>query len=211
MKTEQLILQLSTEAKPTVAFMPVKSWLLWSLAPMTVMILRFFLWQTQSPNLTKNFDLAFLQETILLGLLFGLVPYLTFKQSVPGFKNSKLMFLTGFLFSGWIILLILRATRADMADTQSAHFSEGLACSYEILQMALVPLAVLFFILRRGASVHPLRSGIMAATSATMMGTLVLQVICQSPSPVHILAYHVGAVLAISLLGAFLGLRILRW
>lgn len=211
MKTEQLILQLQEEAKPKTAFRPLKSWMFWSMVPVTVMILRFFLWQKQSPDLTKNFDSYFFQESLLLVLLFFLVPFLTFKQSIPGFRNTKLTLLTAALFAGWILLLISRATTPDLQETQSVLFLKGIACSYEIFLMSLIPLAVIFFILKRGASVHPLRSGIMAAASATMMGTLVLQVLCQSSSSVHILAFHFGAILLVSMIGAFSGTFFLRW
>ena len=211
MKTEQLILQLSRDTQPVSIFMPVKSWLLWTLVPITVMILRFFLWQTQSPNLTKNIDLYFFLETFLLAVLFGLVPYLTFKQSVPGFKSHRAMILTVGLFAAWIFLLIFRASSADLQETHSADFFQGVGCSFEILKMSLLPLLVIFLILKRGAAINPLRSGLMASASATMMGTLVLQVICQSPSSAHVLVFHFGAVLLVSLAGAVLGNLILRW
>lgn len=211
MKTEQLILQLTQDKNPKASFQPIKNWMLWTLAPISVMILRFFLWQRQSPDLTKNFDSSFFLESLLLALLFVLVPYLTFKQSVPGFKNLKITVLTSALFVGWIFLLIFRATATDLKEAQSDIFLQGMACSYEILLMALLPLALIFFVLKRGASVHPVRSGMMAATSATMMGTLVLQVICQAASSVHVLAFHFGAVFLISVIGAFLGTIFLRW
>ncbi len=211
MKTEQLILQLQEDTKPKASFMPFKNWLLWSFVSIAVMILRFFLWKTQSPNLMKNFDLYFFQESILLSLLFVFVPYLTFKLSVPGFKNSKLALFTAALFAGWIFLLVHRATIPDIQEIQSVDFFQGTACTYEILLMALIPLYVIFNILKKGASMHPLRSGMMAAVSATMIGTLILQVLCQSPSSIHILVFHFGAVLLASTMGAFLGTFFLRW
>ena len=211
MKTEQLISQLQEDATSKAVFLPFKSWMLWSFVPMAMMILRFFLWQKQSPDLTKNFDLYFFQESLLLALLFVFIPYLTFKRSVPGFKNSKLTLFTAALFASWLLLLVFRATAPDLQETHSVLFLKGMACSYEIFLMSLIPLVVIFFILKRGASVHPIRSGIMAAASATMMGTLVLQVLCQSPSSVHVLAFHFGAVLLVSTIGAFLGTIFLRW
>lgn len=87
----------------------------------------------------------------------------------------------------------------------------GMECALCIATTSLIPSALIFGLLRRGASVHPLKAGSFAVLAATGLGCLVLRLSEANDSPSHLIDWHYLPTLLFAAVGALIGRYLLRW
>lgn len=105
------------------------------------------------------------------------------------------------------LLLLYRLGSAEIA------FPLRLApqCAGEMCLYALLPGALLFFLLRRAASTHSGWAGAMCGLAVGLFGYIFLRLTEANDEIPHLLAWHYLPVAAITLVGTLCGNRWLRW
>ena len=87
----------------------------------------------------------------------------------------------------------------------------GMECALCIGAVALIPAALLFFLLRKGASVTPLKAGSFAVLAAAGVGCLTLRLAESNDSLVHLASWHYLPTLIFAIIGAAVGKWLLKW
>jgi len=82
---------------------------------------------------------------------------------------------------------------------------------YSAAATAIVPAALIFALLRKGASVRPLRAGSFAVLAASGLGCLTLRLSEANDSLVHLVDWHYLPTLLFAVIGALVGRYLLRW
>jgi hypothetical protein len=105
--------------------------------------------------------------------------------------------------------LILAAYHADSPPAPlPAHSFE---CTLSILMVALPPAAWTFYAMRRYASTHYRLAGSVALLAAFSVGALWLRLHEVNDSILHLILWHYLPMLAVSLIGLWLGKKLLKW
>lgn len=89
--------------------------------------------------------------------------------------------------------------------------AHGMECALCIASVAIVPSALIFGLLRKGASVHPLRSGSFAVLAASGIGCITLRLAEVNDSLMHLVGWHYVPTLLFAALGAIIGKHLLKW
>ncbi len=84
-------------------------------------------------------------------------------------------------------------------------------CTLNILLLSLLPSAGIFYAMRSLASTHPRLSGIVAVLFAFSTGALWLRLYEPNDSIIHVIEWHYLPMIAVGLLGLWLGKKLLRW
>jgi hypothetical protein len=93
---------------------------------------------------------------------------------------------------------------------QDTHV-HGMECALCIASLALLPSALLFAVIRKGASVHLLRAGFYAVLASSAMGCLTLRLAEANDGIVHLLTWHYIPTLLFAMIGAAAGKWLLKW
>lgn len=88
---------------------------------------------------------------------------------------------------------------------------DDLECTIAIAGFAVLPSLIIFALMRRGNTVHPLRAGALAVLAAAGTGCLILRVIEQNDIISHLLVAHYLPTLGFAAIGAIIASRLLRW
>lgn len=157
---------------------------------------------------------AFVVEILLLALLAlssGMAAILCMypdRHQVRGMANVPFAVL-GVLAVFLIAQLFLPDSPLVMFP--DGHFVSGRHCTITIASTAIIPTILVFGLIRRGASVTPLRAGAYAALTATAIGCLTLRLAEVNDSLAHLLTWHYLPTFAFAALGALIGKFLLRW
>jgi hypothetical protein len=89
--------------------------------------------------------------------------------------------------------------------------TQGIACSICIAAVSIIPSALMFAFLRRGASIHPLQAGAFAVFTATGIGLLTLRIAEPNDVLLHMALWHYLPTFLFAVLGAALGKWLLKW
>jgi len=113
--------------------------------------------------------------------------------------------------------LLLLAVAAEMTVMPSNLWMPRLIghnmrfCTTMIPLFAIGPLALMLWALRRGAPRNPARAGAIAGLVAGGIGATFYAAHCFDDSPLFVAAWYTLAIAFVSLVGAVLGSRLLRW
>jgi hypothetical protein len=88
---------------------------------------------------------------------------------------------------------------------------QAMECAICIASVALLPSALIFALLRKGASVYPWRAGSFAMLAASGIGCLTLRLAEANDSLLHLAVWHYLPTLFFAGLGAVIGRLVLRW
>ncbi len=89
--------------------------------------------------------------------------------------------------------------------------SHTVECALCIGVVAIVPSAIIFAIIRKGASVHPLQAGSFAVLSASAIGCLTLRLAEAIDSIPHLVIWHYLPTIIFACIGALIGKCLLKW
>ena len=125
--------------------------------------------------------------------------------------------------SGWVMALaaapalLILATIAELLYVppdlwaQRLLGTNALVCMVLIPSLSALPLVAIILALRQGAPTHPALTGAAAGLLAAGIGATLYATHCQDDSPLFVATWYVIAVAIVTLIGAFLGARLLRW
>jgi hypothetical protein len=108
--------------------------------------------------------------------------------------------------AGWELTLSPAATWSARAIGSNARL-----CVVSIIAMSIAPLSALLMALRAGAPSSPAMAGAAAALAAGGLAATLYATHCTDDSPMFVALWYVPAVLSITLMGAAIGRRALRW
>jgi hypothetical protein len=106
----------------------------------------------------------------------------------------------------WAILLILRW------NTEAVAFVPGLGvdCVESTLGLSIVPGALLFWFINRGAALRRKQVALFASLGAAAFGGVGTMLVCSDDGPVHLILWHFLPILVIAGLGFWFGSRFIR-
>ncbi len=109
-----------------------------------------------------------------------------------------------------LVLVMIFAWRADAPPAPLPTY-HGFECTLNILLLSLLPSAGIFYAMRSLASTHPRLSGIVALLFAFSTGALWLRLYEPTDSIIHVIEWHYLPMIAVGMLGMWLGKKLLRW
>lgn len=212
METTTLIVQLAEDAKPVRRLPgPWQLFGLWSAATLlsaAVMLTTMGLRPDVVVQMTR--PLFWLEIIALLALISSTAVAALWRafpdQRQQGWINV-LPLGPLLLYGGTVVyrLLVPEATDAPLGD------HHGLECSLCITIAALVPAGVLLYLVRKGATTQPRRSGFLALLAAASLGHLLLKFAEANDHVPHFLLWHLLPIVVLGLLGGGLGKKLLVW
>jgi hypothetical protein len=151
----------------------------------------------------------FLVDVACIALLAGLIAHRACVAAVPGLAPSRLA-TTLTAGCALVLLALVFAVPIDVAMTDTARRTKGLACLVDTLVLALVPAAVLLVAIRRGAPVRPGWAGAAAGAAGWLMAYLLVRLGCGVEDGMHLGVWHLlpglaGAALAGALAVVWIG------
>lgn len=114
-------------------------------------------------------------------------------------------------------LLLFTAVVLELASVPEAAWERRLVgtnwavCLMAVPAFSLVPLGLLLWALRRGASESGVLTGLVAGLAAGGIGAFFYAAHCPDDSPLFVAVWYTIAIAGVAGLGALLGARILRW
>jgi hypothetical protein len=212
MKTEDLISAMAADAKSTE--MPIARTLWLAVAAGTILAaILFFVEVGPRADLTgalssPRFLFKCALTLMLLISAMGLVRHLARPGSVP---------------IGWVVALAAVpavlgvGVITEMLSIPSSVWDNRIfgmnwrVCMWLIPLLSAAPLVAVIIALRHGAPTHPILSGAAAGLLSAGIGATLYATHCQSDSPLFVAVWYVAATLIVTLVGAILGARLLRW
>lgn len=214
MDTNALIAQLSREAQPK-ARLRSPAWF----APCLIAVLLVYGIAVQF-HLHIRADIAVQFTRMMFVVEIALLALLTLTSAIAGiyamypdvYQKSWLLRVpyAAFALLAVFILMQLIAMPADprMVIPQAGI---GMECAICIASVALIPSGLMFWLMRKGASVHPLQAGSFAVLAASGIGCLTLRLSEANDSLMHLACWHYLPTLLFAVLGATIGKWVLKW
>lgn len=151
----------------------------------------------------------FIAELIVLLAIFVATSLSAALLSFPDLHQIRLMAFAPLLTFTMLVAVMVLAWQADYpASPLPVHSIE---CTLSITLCSLLPAAWTFFEMRKFASTHYHLAGSIAMLSAFSVGALWLRLHETTDSIAHVVEWHYLPMLAIGLLGWWLGGRWLKW
>lgn len=206
MKRDDLIRNLTKEGEVTKVLSPPFSrffrWLFIVFFCLSVGVLFFGLRDDLETAITHPSFLIHGVLTLILGLASSLSAFLL---SVPGYHGRKILL---FPFSTLALFFLYFLYSIYFLELDS--FRLGWGCIRDILVLAFVPGAILFFLLRRAAVLDGWKTGFFAFLGLGAIGSFGTQFICHNDGVLHTLIWHYLPVVILGIFGSYLGRKIFR-
>lgn len=214
-KTNDLIASLTTEAK---AQEKLQKPAYWCMRLVAICVLYTFATQLclgLRPDLAVQFTRPFFVAEIALLLALFLTSAIAAVLSMypDAYQKRQLLklpyvaLLAVFALMSFQILMP-HDTRMVMPVGPHVHTLE---CALCISSVALIPSALIFAIIHKGASVRPFQAGTFAALAATAIGSLTLRFAEENDSIEHLVTWHYIPTLLFAGVGALVGRWLLEW
>jgi hypothetical protein len=212
MKTDDLIAAMAADARST--DMPIGRTLSLALAAGGgVAALVFFLdvgpradlaWAFSSPRFLFKLTVT----VALLVSALGLVWHLARPGAVPIAWVIALAAVPALLAAGVITEMIVIPPPLWESQIFSMNWR---VCMGLIPLLSAAPLVALMLALRQGATTHPVFTGAAAGLLSAGIGASLYATHCQSDSPLFVAVWYLVSTIAVTVVGAALGARFLRW
>ncbi|MEH6420077.1 NrsF family protein [Pseudomonas sp. CGJS7] len=213
--TERLIDRLSQDSAPIKRLSsPLRRTALWLLlATLTVVSILGVLGHGPRPGWWQDMASPGVALECAVSVLTGvLAAYAAFQISVPG-RSPSWAWLPLPAAALWLAGLCVDSLR-DAFGRGVAAFAldiEGLRCAQDIALISLPIGFILLLMVRHAGVVRPAPTAMLTALSAAALSSAAVGVIHECSSAVAILAWHLSAVLLLSLLSWRLGARLFAW
>jgi hypothetical protein len=212
MKTDDLITAIAADTKST--GMPIGRTLWLAVAAgALVAALYFFLgvgprgdlsWALSSPR----FIFKMVLTVLLLVAALGLVWHLARPGEIPIGWVVALAAVPALLGLGVAAELIV----IPASDWESRVFGMNWRVCMELIPLlSAAPLVAVILALRQGATTHPVLAGAAAGLLSAGIGATLYATHCQSDSPLFVAVWYVIGTAIVTVIGALLGARLLRW
>lgn len=154
-------------------------------------------------------SLWFVAEIAALLGIFIATSFSAVLLAFPDLHQKRALALSPVWMFALFLLTLLFAWRAD--SPPSPPPVHDLECTLGITMMALLPALWTFYSLRNYASTHYRLTGCVALLSAFSVGALWLRLHEQTDSVAHVIAWHYLPMLAVGIIGLWLGGRLMKW
>lgn len=170
---------------------------------------RFFGFQ---PHFLEQLDNPRFVVELLLGLVIIVSSVaVAFKISRPGEESTGKYWVLLFI-ALWVAAVTLTLwPLIQSGKTAGVWANITSTCFSTVFFLAIIPGAILFWMIRKLAPTSPCWTGALATLSGATLGTLILESHCVSADYLHTLLAHMAPVVFIMLIGALLGGWLLRW
>jgi hypothetical protein len=214
-KTDDLISELTAQALPAKAVAAPAFWAVRLLVVLAVYSAVAQCYLNLRPDLEMQFTRPFFVAEIAL-LLFLLISssvaalLAMYPDAYQKPQLLKLPFAAFALLVGLLgfQLLMPHDSRMVIPQGEGVHAME---CAICIASVALLPAAIIFAIMRKGASVRPLQAGSFAVLAATAVAGLTIRIAEANDSIEHLVQWHYIPTLLFAALGALVGKWLLKW
>jgi hypothetical protein len=209
MRTEELIAQLAGVAEPVRPLPP--PWLraiAWSAVALlsTAAGVAVFGGRSDVAIAVGQPQFVWITAIVLATTAFAVTAALVL--AIPGAERSPIQRGSTLVLAGvWALMLAYAIVRAGHGFT---GVSDWYVCFIRITGMALVPLVILFGMLRRSAPLRLAWASGLSMMAAAAAGAVAIQFICPLNDPGHALLGHFGPVLVFGSVGAAAARRLLK-
>lgn len=210
MKTDDLILTLSADTlpRPTVAQRLARA----LPAALAVVMVAWALFWGPRADIGAALGSVTLLKTVLPLVLLLLAGGLALALAHPGMPQRQRGAALGLFAAALGAVLGMALLRDGLAGAGAALATPALAaCLLSIPVLALPLLAAILWALSAGATLHPARSGAAGGLAAGGLAAAVYSLYCNQDAVLFTLPAYGAAILAITLLGALAGPRVLKW
>ena len=212
--TKQLINQLSAEATPVKIVRPER-YAAFLLALLSIYAMCAQCWlEGFRPDLAMQLTRPlFMVELLLLAAMLVSASLASVYAMLPDGAQRKTLMRLPYVFSGGMLALVIiqiflpQDAHMVMSDADS-HTHE---CTQYIALSSILPAALIFGLLRKGASVMPMQAGLLAVIAAVSVGAITLRLAEANDDIMHLLTWHYLPSIFFASLGALLGRYLLRW
>ncbi len=158
-------------------------------------------------------DPFFVTELALLLFISGACAASAIRARYPDFAGGN--FFMNSALPRLIAFLIFAAIQAELffypPITNFPTENHGLLCALSVSLIGSFPGAALFLAIKKGAGVIPAQAGAYAVLSGATAGCLALRLTEISDDPFHLIGFHYFPTLLLTLTGAYLGGKLLKW
>ena len=214
MDSETLIARLSSEAaSPT----PVRAPRYWATRLLAVLVAydavtQLCLGLRRDLAMQMNRPFFVVEIALLVALLLTSATASVLAMYPDAYQKPKLLKLPYAAFTLLLALVVFQLWMLlDARMVMPLPGAHAMECALCIGSVALVPSALIFAILRQGASVHPLQAGSFAVLAASSIGCLTLRLSEANDSMMHLVSWHYGPTLLFAAFGAGIGRFLLKW
>jgi hypothetical protein len=151
----------------------------------------------------------FAAEIAALFFLFAATSLSAALLSFPDMHQMRRLAYAPVVAFALFLTVVFLAWRAD--DPPAPLPPHSYECTVCIILVSLFPAAWTFHAMRKFASTHYLRAGVVALVSAFSVGALWLRLHEMNDSMMHVVRWHYLPVLAFGAAGLWLGKKLLRW
>ncbi len=212
--TADLIASLSAEAKPTKKVGTPTYWAVRLLSVLALYAIGCQLFLGIRPDLWMQLsrplfalEVALLSLLLLSGAVASVLAMYPDSYQKPQFL--KLPYIIFALLVGLVGFQLMMPDDARMV--MPALGDHGMKCAICIASLSLMPSALTFALLRKGASVRQFRAGSFAVLSASSVGCLTLRLAEANDSIMHLVQWHYAPTFLFATIGALAGKWLLRW
>ena len=212
--TNDLIAQLSGEAKPQQRSIKPARLALRLLAVLLIYAIGAQAISGLRPDLISKLT-DFWYEAEIVSLLFLVLTsaFASIMAMAPdAYQKPALLKLPYVVFAVIVVLVVTQyVTTTHIEYPIIGIETNGLQCALCLAGLAIIPSAIVFAVLKKGASIRPLQAGAFAVFTATGIGCLTLRLAEQTDNMMHLALWHYLPTLCFAMLGAILGKFLLKW
>jgi hypothetical protein len=132
-------------------------------------------------------------------------------MSPDNFQRPNLLKLPYMVFGILLLIIAYQYFMPLVPHTDAGFETKGMECAICLAALSIVPSALMFAYLRKGATVHPYQTGAFAVFTATGIGCITLRLAEANDSMMHLAIWHYLPTLLFAIIGAFLGKWLLKW
>ncbi len=149
-------------------------------------------------------------EIGFFGIAGLILAAMALKASIPGRESRPWqMALAVTLVLGGTLILFAVPMRTDLPLSQ--FVGVGSQCAFATLANAILPWFALWWAVRRGAPGNGRAAGAMVGASAMLFSFAIMRIACPIDEPLHLVTWHLGPAIAVTLLSTLAGAVWLRF
>lgn len=212
--TTNLIKSLSKEAKPAKTLPSPHYWgaRLFGVLAVYAILAQVFLGLRADIAMQLSRPLFALEIILLATLALASFMAAILVMYPDAYQKPKLLKLPYGIFIALFVLMSFQLlVPADVRMIILEPSSHSIECALCIGATSIIPSAIIFIILRKGASVRIFQAGSFAVLAAGAIGGLTLRLAEANDSIEHLLTWHYVPTLIFASIGALLGKFLLKW
>jgi hypothetical protein len=205
-----LVRRLAAEVKPTRRLWSVGMRLgLWM--ALEVGVLTWVATHTSNDFMQKLKQPVYAIEIVFFVAAAVISAALALRSAIPGraLRASEATLAAVLVIAGTLFVAVVEPM--DPTTPLGGFARVGLPCAYSIGIFTALPLLLLWWMVRRGASMSGGLSGLLAGAGASFYSFAMLRLVCPLDEPLHIVTWHLLPAFALTTLSTVAGGRWLRF